>query len=734
MVRSTIRAIACVLVCSVGAPVAVLTTVIAAFVLLPLPATLPEAKAVQGSIVSRVLDKDGNEIAVFREFEQNLPVQAQDIPLVLKQAVVASEDRNFYHHGGVDLRGSARALVADLRNSGFVQGGSTITQQYVKNAYTGKQRTLVRKVRELVLASQLDRRTPKDQILFKYLGSIYLGEGAYGVGAASATYFRHPVNNLSLSEAALLAGIIPAPSRYEPRGNPQAAESRRETVLGKMLQQHYINDQQYASALQQRIVSSANAKPGVPLTAVFPPLQEPTKYPYFVDYVRRYLIARYGPARVFRGGLTIQTTLDPALQELADRTVRESLSGTSTPLEMSMVAVEPPTGYVKAVVGGRDFNRSQVNLALGGCPTRPQKAKVEVEATCWGGETVTGGGTGRQPGSAFKPFTLATALSKGFSPSRVYAAPNAYTVPNCHGDHCTIGNNEGEGGGSVTLRVATWKSINTVFAQLIRDVGVRDTAEMAKRMGITSAWESPAVHGLSYTLGPLDVSPLDMASAYGVFANHGARQEPTPVAIVRDATGKVLEDNLHRADGVRVIDPVVASNVTDMLRGVLTQGTATGKDIGRPAAGKTGTAENFSNAWFVGYTPTLSTSVWLGYTGSQTEPLRHIHGVDKVYGGTIPAQTWHNFMVEALKDVPVTDFEQPAPVKPLAEAVDRAARGGIDPGNRRYPIDTDNGGSYFQGLPRPVATPPSTSTTAPPFEPQPTAPPPTTTTILPRRP
>ncbi|HMC52194.1 MAG TPA: biosynthetic peptidoglycan transglycosylase, partial [Acidimicrobiales bacterium] len=292
MFRSTFRAAACVLVCSVAAPVAVVVTVVGAFLLIPLPATLPEAHAVQGSIVSHVLDKDGNEIAVFREFEQNLPVQPQDIPLVLKQAVIASEDRNFYHHGGVDMRGSARALMADIRNESFVQGGSTITQQYVKNAYTGKQRTLVRKMRELVLASQLDRRTPKDQILFKYLESIYLGEGAYGVGAASQTYFRHRVNTLSLSEAALLAGIIPAPSRYEPRGSPQAAESRREAVLAKMLQQRYINDQQYATAIQQRVTSAANAKPGVPLTGIFPAQQESTKYPYFVDYVRRYLIAR----------------------------------------------------------------------------------------------------------------------------------------------------------------------------------------------------------------------------------------------------------------------------------------------------------------------------------------------------------------------------------------------------------------------------------------------------------
>src|SRR5207244_2007058 len=223
------------------------------------------------------------------------------------------------------------------------------------------------------------------------------------------------------------------------------------------------------------------------------------------------------------------------------------------------------------------------------------------------------------------------------------------------------------------LRVATWKSINTVFAQLIRDVGVRDTAEMAKRLGITSAWESPSVHGLSYTLGVIDVSPLDMASAYGVFANHGARQEPTPVAIVRDATGKILEDNLHRAGGAQVIDPVVSSNVTDILRGVLTSGTAAGKDIGRPAAGKTGTAENFSNAWFVGYTPTLSTAVWMGKANSENPEnpaasLRNIKGVSRVFGASIPGPTWKAFMQADLKDGPVTDFDQPSPMPQRSDA------------------------------------------------------------------
>jgi penicillin-binding protein 1A len=281
------------------------------------------------------------------------------------------------------------------------------------------------------------------------------------------------------------------------------------------------------------------------------------------------------------------------------------------------------------------------------------------------------------------------------------------------------------------LRHATWNSVNTVFAQLIRDVGVRDTAAMAKRLGITSAWESPQVHGLSYTLGAQGVSPLDMASAYSVFAARGMRAEPTPVLLVKAPNGQVLEDNTKdRAN--RVIDEVVADNVTDVLRGVITHGTAYPRaDIGRPAAGKTGTTDNYINAWFVGFTPTLSTSVWMGYAKDQKTPLVDINGVRRVFGGTLPAQTWHDYMSQAVKDVPVTDFNQPAPIKTVAEQLNRQARRGLDAGDQTPVQDTPKGGPYQVDPPPPPAHLPASRTQP---VPPPTVPPalePATTTTTP---
>jgi penicillin-binding protein 1A len=719
-VRAFFRAVVLFLMCSAAVPMMVTATILLTFLFAPLPATIPQPKELAASRVSTVLDGNGEQIGVFREFEQNIPVLKEDIPEHLKQAVVSAEDQGFYSHGGVDIRGSARALLADLRNQGLVQGGSTITQQYVKNAYTGTDRTVVRKVREAILASQLDRQFEKDDILFKYLSTIYLGNGAYGVGAASETYFRKPVSQLSLSEAALLAGLIPAPSRYEPRGNPQLAESKRAIVLAKMLEQGRITQQQYDEAAPQKVWLASQGAPKGPATVVHPPQQQNSKFPFFVDYVGRYLIAKYGPAKVFKGGLRIQTTLDPDVQAAAEKTVAEQLKGTKAPLEMSLVAVEPPTGYVKALVGGRDFGASTVNLALGGCPRMPRdpKIKVEVRASCWDGESVGGGGGGRQPGSAFKPYVLATAFAKGYSPNKVYKAPAVFHIPNCRETKpgsCDISNNEGEGSGSATLRQATVKSINTVYAQVVRDVGCKETAEMAKKLGLESAWYSPQFHTCSgnYALGVIDVSPLNMASAYGVFANRGVRVAPTPVLKVIDGDGKVLEDN-SKPKGEQVIEQVVADNVTDVLRGVITGGTGTRANIGRPAAGKTGTGQNYTNAYFTGYTPTLSTAVWMGYTNNQSTPLLRIKGVSRVFGGTIPAATWHDFMAAALKDVPVTDFSEPAPIKPLADALDRQARDGFDPGTKREISGTDGGGPYIVQPPAPTATPPSTTTTTEP--------------------
>ncbi|MDP9388983.1 MAG: transglycosylase domain-containing protein, partial [Actinomycetota bacterium] len=721
------RAVTLVFVCSLVVPVAVAVTVLATFLFAPLPAALPDPRPTVASRISRVyaIDASGNrqEIGAFREFEQNTPVKRGDIPQVLKHAVIAAEDKGFYDHGGIDPRGSFRALWADLRKKELVQGGSTITQQYVKNAYVGQERTFVRKIREAILASQLDRQVDKEEILFQYLSNIYLGEGIYGVGAAAESYFRKPVAALTVSEAAMIAGLIPAPSRYEPRGNPALAESKRQLVLRKMAEEGYISPAERDRAMGEQVwLASQGAAPG-PATVVHPPPQQNTQFPFFVDYVRRHLELRYGPARVFRGGLEITVTMDPELQAHAEATVADTLSGTKPPLEMSLVAVEPPTGYVKALVGGRDFATSQVNLALGGCPRRPAdpKVKVEVEAACWSNPAVNGGGLGRQPGSAFKPFVLAAALSRGFLPTKVYPAPSTFRIPDCRvtpANKCTISNNEGGSGGSTNLHQATVRSINTVYAQLVRDVGCKEAAQTTRDLGITSAWYSPQFHTCSgtYALGVVDVSPLEMASAFGVFAARGERAPPTPVLEVAERTidgrRRVLEDNT-RPQRETVLDPIVADAVNEILEGVVTGGTGRSADIGRPAAGKTGTAQNFTNAWFVGYTPTLSTSVWMGYSNDQKTPLRGIKGVDKVFGGTFPARTWQRFMRKAVADVPVTRFSDAPPIKNLAEALRRDARGGFDPGDRRAVPRPDAGGPYLvePRLPPPQA--PTTTTTAP---------------------
>lgn len=690
---------------------------------------LPPPTALEAGQTSRVLDVNGQELAQFKQFDQNIPVRESDIPLRLKQAVVAAEDKHFYSHGGVDLRGLVRAASADIQSQDIVQGGSTITQQYVRNAYTGKSRTAGRKLREVVVAGRLDRAMDKDTILFKYLSTLYLGEGSYGVGAASENYFRKPVSQLNLSEAALLAGLIPAPSRYEPRGDPGAAEEKRQIVLDKMLEEGYITSGEHADASAQQIWTLANVVPTRPATVVYPPQQVTPRYPYFLDYLRRYLVNKYGPEAVFRGGLEVHTTLDQARQAAAEKTISDALAGTSPPLEMALTAVEPATGFVRAMVGGRDFfgPGGQANLALGGCSRPPErfKEKVDVAATCWDpkSEAVVGGGTGRQAGSSWKPMVLAAALSKGIPDTKVYSAPGTYRFKNCRGDQgCTIQNYEGGGGGSTTLRNATVKSINTVYAQVIGEVGVKETAEMAKRLGITSAWvATPEIQGPSYAIGTQEVSPLDMASAFGVFANEGRRAPATPVEWIKGPDGSTREDNRRRS-AERVLDQDVANRVTDILKGVISGGTGTRADIGRPAAGKTGTAQEWRDAWFVGYTPQLSTAVWIGDRDRPTS-LFNIKGVGRVTGGSIPAETWKAFMLEALKDVPPTDFSGvpalPAPPPVLPSTPPRFvsptpySTPTSDPSQPDFPSQSPNPyGPYGPyGPPSGTNNPPATTTT-----------------------
>ena len=697
-------------VVAVLTPVTSAGVVLAAYLFLPLPATLPERTPPSPSQISRVYDAAGNEIATFKQFETSIPVEPADIPEVLEQAVIAAEDRAFYSHSGVDVRATLRALLADLRARGLSQGGSTITQQLVKNTLTGSERTIQRKIREAVLASQLDRQMDKDDILFEYLSIIYLGEGAYGVGAAAETYFRKPVAELTLSESALLAGLIPAPSRYSPRVDPVVAEQKRQVVLAAMLDEGMITVAEHDEAVAQPVwLASAGAPPG-PATIVHPAQTQQSSDPYFTDYVRRWLAVHLpeGEDQLFTGGLRIETTLDPVQQSLARAQVGAFLEGTDPDLRTSLVAVEPQRGYVRAFVSGRDFATDQVNHALG------QRSAGVPDG---------GGASGRQPGSAFKPFVLAQALASGITPDTPYSgAPHDVSEP-CASPGTVLDNYEGSRVGTVDLRQATAASVNTAFTRLILDVGVGPTMDLARSVGVTGVRPfDPAVHCASVALGTESVSPLDMASAYGVFAARGLRAEPTPVLRVTDREGTVLID-LSEPTTTRVLPEDVADNVNDVLAGVLTSGTARGRGLDRPAAGKTGTTQDNVDAWFVGYTPTLSTAVWMGYdnkTAATARPLTDVQGVARVTGGSHPARLWQDFMRAALAEVPSTGFEEPAPIVAVPDAAKVRQRRGFEPGPtpRREPAPPTGG--YVEDPGRPEADLPTTTTT--------TLPPTTTTT------
>jgi penicillin-binding protein 1A len=718
----------------VAAPAAFAVTALAGLIFLPLPATIPIPKPNPSILPTVVYDRYGHQIAVLQQYDRNVPVTEAEIPQVLKEAVVADEDRNFYHHGGVDLRGTLRALWSDIRHSGPLQGGSTITQQYVKLAFTNQQRTLLRKVREAILASQLDRQASKDEILYRYLTVVYFGDGNYGIGAAAENYFHVPVSALNASQAATLAGLIPAPSARAPREHLPAAETARKLVLGEMHQQGYLTTAQYNAAVAQPLARASSGRVRPHATVVYP-LQTATvtAYPDFVNYVTDWLLQRYPASEVYGGGLRVQTTLEPAVQAAAYAAVRSTLSGTSDPLEMALAAVEPQTGFVPALVGGRDFGHgpyAQDNFALGGCDPRPPRgAAVQVAATCWSGQTITGGLRGRQPGSAWKPFVLATAFEQGIQPSATYYAPGVYQIPGCTvpagqpASACQIHNDDpGTILGNVPLALATWDSTNTVYAQVAPQVGCNNVAATAQKLGINSAYYAtpPFFYCQSYALGELDVSPLEMASAYGVFADHGQRATPTPILEIVNSAGKVLVNNIKPLPRTTIVLPAnVADNVTNVLQGVITSGTGTAAQLDRPAAGKTGTASNYTNAWFAGYTPTLSAAVWMGNANSQATSMGQVKGVYPVFGGTWPALTWQQFMSHALAGVPVTPFTQPAPIVPPQQAAALA----VPTTTTTLPVQagpagsvegTPAGGPYQVPAPEPAAPEPPPPTTQPP--------------------
>jgi penicillin-binding protein 1A len=576
---------------------------------------LPDpTKPLQGTDLStRVLDRNGALVTTLFAEQNRQFVALADIPRAVQEAVIATEDQRFYTHPGVDLWGMARALLADIRAGAKVQGGSTITQQYAKQAFVGDASSLRRKVSEAILAYRLEQEYSKDQILEMYLNTIYFGHGSYGIQTAAQTYFGKPVKDLGPAEAAMLAGVIKSPARYSPYLDPIAAKNRRDTVLAQMRDQGYIDAAECTSATAEP-VKTTGLKHGSKIA------------PYFVEYLKQDLVQRYGEAAVYRGGLTVTTSLDLKMQLAAEKAATTILDKKSDP-SVALVSIDPKTGEIRAMVGGRDFLTQQYNVAVQGH---------------------------RQPGSSFKPFVLVTALQEGISPEATFTAQSGkFDIPG--GQVWSVAGEKGYSG-PTRLRVALVHSLNPVFAQLILKLGAGKVVETAKTMGITTKITPvPAV-----ALGGMaeGVTPLEMASAYGTLATGGTHSTPIGILKVIDKDGKVLFEST--ATSKKVLEPSIAYLATDIMKGVITGGTGTAASIGRPAAGKTGTTQDNCDAWFVGFTPDLVTSVWVGYPDSKI-PMNSVHGV-RVTGGSFPARIWASFMKSALKGTPETQFKRPSDI------------------------------------------------------------------------
>lgn len=556
---------------------------------------------------SVIYDRNGDVMTELYAEQNRTDVTFDQIPVQLRQAVISTEDQRFYEHKGVDPLSIARALWVDI-TQGKRHGGSTITQQYIVNTFVERENTLTRKFKEAVLAYHLEKEYSKDEILTMYLNAIYFGHGAYGVQSAAETYFGKNVGNLTLAECAMIGGVIKSPGQYSPRIDPNAANTRRSTVLGQMLEEGYIDQTEHDAAVAEEF---SLAQPRVDTV---------TPAPYFVEWVKQTLIDEYGPDRVFKGGLHVTTTIDLRMQQAAEDAIAAELDLEGDP-SASIVAIDPRTGEVLAMVGGRDFATQQYNVAVQGH---------------------------RQPGSSFKPFVLVAGLENNVSPEQTYeSGPARLDIPGGQVWKVT----GSSAGGPVRLRQATEKSVNSVFAQLILEVGANKVAETAMRLGIaTDVKAVPAI-----ALGSQEVTPLEMASAYGTLANQGTHIPPYGILEVKDAADEVLQT--ADAQGTEAVSPAVAYLTTDILRGVISKGTGTAANISRPAAGKTGTTQAYRDAWFCGYTPQLAASVWVGYTEGQIE-MTNVHG-RKVTGGSFPAEIWARFMKAALDGQPKEDFKRP---------------------------------------------------------------------------
>ena len=599
------------------------------------PTDLPPVKALEEytpSVGSRVYAGDDEFITEFQA-EKRIFVPLQQIPPHLRNAIIAVEDSRFYSHFGVDVRGIGRAAYANFRHGRVVEGGSTITQQLAKVLFLTPDRRFSRKVKEALLAFELEKRYSKDRLLELYLNQVYMGHGAFGVEAAARMYFGKSVQDLSLPEAAMLAALPRSPGNYSPFERPELAQRRRAIVVSRLLEHGYITETQ------------AKATNRAPLGLV-PSERRRGSGQYFLEYLQQSLEAKYGSDVLYKSGLAIYTTLDRGIQRAAEQALRDGIQALAerqgaratargkaapapAPPEGAAVVMEPTTGYVKALVGGVDFTRTEFNRALH---------------------------AHRQPGSAFKPFVYLAALETGHQPTEVLDdSPVRYVSA---GKVWAPENYDGKFRGPVTLQQALEESINVPTIRLLEQIGVKAVLDAAQRAGI----RSPLPNDLTLALGSGDVTLLEITAAYGTFANQGVHMEPLMVRYVTDAQGRLVEENIPQ--GREAIDPAIANRLTAMLRGVVERGTAVAaRVLERPLAGKTGTTNDFSNAWFVGYTPSLVAGVWVGH-----DRPRSLGNEETGARAALPI--WVSIMRTALRDQPVEAF----PTVPAAPTDVEAAR------------------------------------------------------------
>ena len=593
------------------------------------------------SRASVLLDMHGQVYGRFAPEETYIPLAVGEVPPIVETVITAAEDQNFREHAGFDPAAIARAFARNASSGEIEQGGSTITQQLAKNLFTGNDDSLERKLEELQIAVDIEDEFTKDEILTAYANSVFLGNGAYGFEAAAREYFRKPAAELTLSEAALLVGVLPAPTTRDPRDHPEEAEEARRLVLDRVAE---------SGAATQEEVDAAIAAP----PEVLPPAPTNEQFPYFIDYVRRYLLEEkdVDPELLYSGGLRIETTLDPELQAAGRWAVAAHLPDGGPDAALAVVDVH--SGAVRSVIGGRAFDDAQVNLALG----------------------KDGSGSGRQAGSSFKPFVLATALEQGFVAQQSIHAPEQY-LPTTVDDPKPVHNFTNRGYGQIGLVDATVQSINTAYVSLTEVVGARPVRDTATLLGIRHL---PEHVGPSIGIGAYETSPLDMATAYAGFASDGLRVFSGPVRRLLAPDGEVVADFTPPLppDRPQVISSATARTINKILEENMQRGTATRGQIGVPAAAKTGTSNDYRNAWLAGHSPTLAAAVWVGHPNSNI-PMRNVAGFSRVTGGSLPSLIWRDVMAFAHRDSPPIPFADPppapAPTKPLPGEVEAFAAG-----------------------------------------------------------